>query len=243
MNNELLDKINSMYENGKISEEQRDALIAALEENGNNDADKGAARNVFDRDSDELERDTSEVDDDLDDDSDDDSDDDECNASGKFSFTGEAGGKSLEAMLKNLGKQISEVVKSGTSAAMDAFSSTEFSLENAQSEFERAAAELSSLFGKGTMEKQKQVKYDTPYEKLNITVKYAGESSHIYSASAGDNPDLIKTDCAKFLPSEIMTKLTQLLDEHFTGTYKLLSSDFAFKFSVFADEQTQSNDE
>lgn len=230
MNNELLDKINSMYESGKITEAQRDALLAAIAEDSNADVDKSADLH---RDTDELERDTSEIDDDWDDDSDDDA---EC-ASGEFSFTGKAGGKSLEAMLKNLGKQISEVVKSGTSAAIDAFSSTDLSLENAQSEIERAAAELSSLFGKGTIEKQKQVKYDAPYEKLKISVKFVvDDSQHIYSASAGDDPDLIKTDCAKFLPSEVMTKLTQLLDEHFTGTYKLISSGFVFKFTVDADD-------
>lgn len=238
MNSELIEKIESMYKNGKITEAQRDALLAAINEDGSTETSKQAERGArydLDRDTDEVERYISTADDDLDDDDYDSDDEEEC-ASGEFSFTGKAGGKSLQAMLKNLGKQISEVVKSGTSVTIDAFSNTDLSLENAQNEIERAAAELSSLFGNGTMEKRKQVKFDAPYDKLNITVKFVGESSHAYSASAGDDPELIKTECAKFLPSAVMTKLSQLLDEHFTGRYKLIANDFVFKFTVDDDE-------
>lgn len=137
--------------------------------------------------------------------------------------------------LSELGDSISEKVNKGLKIASEALERSGRKIKNAI-----ATGAPETLFdlgdGAGNYKhiKTKAIKYDEPYESLTIKVVYAeGANYAVITEKTTDSDKLIK-ECAKqtSMTDEDMEALRKLLSEKFTGVYTRIIGDKIIKITV-----------
>ncbi|MCM1368223.1 MAG: hypothetical protein NC184_05405 [Roseburia sp.] len=83
-----------------------------------------------------------------------------------------------------------------------------------------------------TVIKCKPVKSDVPYEKLRISVKYAGANSVAAYTYDCTDTEALKSKMRPFMSEQTFSQLCEKIDEKFVGTFKYVDSSEVLKIKV-----------
>ena len=216
----------NLYNDGKISAEERDKLLAALgfeESNGKRlpDADE-----IFS--DDDVYVNLSDGSDDSDE-----ADDDEKDG---FSIDIDDG-RSLDEFLNGVGRKVFVSAKKGMKTASAALDKASDRLRDAAlSITRRVADELDDVKNGGVVDKRKSKTYDMPYDELEIEVKYMCNGNVFVESASARDADKIKAAFADRLNDAMLQKLEQTLDSGFTGKCTYAAGDKVLKITVAPPE-------
>ena len=141
-------------------------------------------------------------------------------AGDKRADTGESK-QTLSEKLSGLGKKITVAIKSGFD-----------SLGEVEEKISRYFDDV--LYGENgeVVVKSKPEAFETPYERMTITVKIINAKGVMQFTEKGKDVALLKRECAAVMSDAAFDALNELLEKRFTGKYKYECGGDIFKLGV-----------
>lgn len=84
--------------------------------------------------------------------------------------------------------------------------------------------------------KKHHEKYDVPYEKLVVTLKYINKATVITISESAEDSDKILEQCAEYLDEDSLNAVAELIKSRFTGSYKRIDGAIVLKLNVSPDD-------
>lgn len=96
--------------------------------------------------------------------------------------------------------------------------------------------EIVRIRGKNVVVKRINKKYDVPYSKLKISVKYVNKDTVLKVSDGAINAEKVVRQCEEVMDEESCKQLKDLIKIEFTGVYKYIKDSVVLKVSVSPDD-------
>ena len=99
--------------------------------------------------------------------------------------------------------------------------------------------EIVSVHGKNVVVNRINKKYDVPYSKLKIAVKYVNKDTVLKVSDGAIDAEKVLGQCEEVMDKESYKQLKDLIKSEFTGVYKYIKGSVVLKVRVCPNEDEE----